>query len=97
MKRVMRKSMEYKHAIYIKNLFENLKKNGVGTTTIESLSSRMCERLPVKRCKTLVKIVLGWKIQDAHDKLRTAQYDNAQTWRREEGKLQQAGVLEEFN
>ena len=32
MKCVVKKSLEYKHAIYVKNLYGSLKKNGIDTT-----------------------------------------------------------------
>ena len=40
MKCVVKKSLEYKHAIYVKNLYGNLKKDGIGTTTVEGLSQK---------------------------------------------------------
>ena len=44
MKCVVKKSLEYKHAIYVKNLYGNLKKDGIGTTTIEGLSQKKGEQ-----------------------------------------------------
>ena len=43
MKRVMKKSLEYKHSVHIKNLYGNLKKDEIGTTSVEELCKRICE------------------------------------------------------
>ena len=71
MKRVTKKSLEYKHSVHIKNLYGNLKKDGIGTTTVEELSRRICRTLPEHRTKSLVKIITRWKLHNAHDQLRT--------------------------
>ena len=67
MKRVMKKSLEYRHSVHIKNLYGNLKKDGIGTTTVEELCKRICRTLPEHRTRTLVKIITRWKLDDAHD------------------------------
>ena len=58
MKRVIKQSLEYKHSIYIKNLYVLLKKDKIGTTTVELLSKRICNKLPKHRTQTLVKIII---------------------------------------
>ena len=36
MKQTIKTSLEYKRAIYVKNLYKQLKKDGIGTTAIEA-------------------------------------------------------------
>ena len=97
MKCVVKKSLEYKHAIYVKNLYGNLKKDGIGTTTVEGLSQKLCQTLPNHRSRTLVKIVIRWKLHDAYNELRRAQHENTVTWRREKKVIAESGTLNEFN
>ena len=97
MKCVIKKSLEYKHAVYIKNLYGSLKKDGIGTTTVEGLSHKICRTLPNHRSRTLTKIVIRWKLQDAHNQVRYTQHQNATTWRREKKTLEESGTLTEFN
>ena len=66
MRRVCKTTLEYKHSIYIKNLYARLKHEKVSTTTVESLSQRLCSTLPGHRRRTLVGIINQWKLQDAH-------------------------------
>ena len=40
MKRVMKTSLEYKHSIYVKNVYVRLKQEKIGTTTVETLRGR---------------------------------------------------------
>jgi hypothetical protein len=94
MKRVMKKSLEYKHSVHLKNFYGNLKKDEIGTTTVERLSQRLCRTLPEHRTRTMVKIVVRWKLQDAHNQLRTTQRENTKTWRKEEKVIQEAGMNE---
>ena len=82
MKRSMQKSIEYKHAIYIKNLYLGLHKRKVGTTTVETLCARICHRLPNTRKVTLINQIIGWKLTDAYDILMKAKYQNTEEWRR---------------
>ena len=97
MKRVMKKSLEYKHSVHIKNLYGNLKKDGIGTTTVEELCKRICRTLPEHRTRALVKIIIRWKLQDAHDQLRQTQRENTATWRKEKETIANAGLAHEFN
>ena len=97
MKRVMKKSLEYKRSIYLKNLFGSLKKDGIGTTTVEGLSERLCQTLPKHRTRSLVKIIVRWKLQDAHSQLRRTQLENTMTWRKEKKTLEESGIMNEFS
>ena len=96
MKRVMKESLEYKHSIYVKNLYVELKKDKIGTTTIEALSKRMCSTLPKHRTRTMVNIVTQWKLQDAYGKLRETKRRNTETWRQKKETIDAAGVRDEF-
>ena len=97
MKCVFKKSLEYKHAVYLKNLYGSLKKDGIGTTTVEGLSHRICQKLPNHRSRTLTKIVIRWKLQDAHNQLGCAQYKKVTAWRGEKKLLEESGRLNGFN
>ena len=96
MKRVMKNSLEYKHSIYIKNLYVTLKKEKIGTTTIETLSKKICNTLPKHRTRTLVKILTQWKLQDAYANLRKMKRKNTEVWRTEKETINAAGIGEQF-
>ena len=66
MKRTIKISMEYKRAIHVKNLFTKLKKDRIGTTQIETLAKSLCDTLPEHRQRTLVQVIVNWKLQDSH-------------------------------
>ena len=93
MKRVMKNSLEYKHSIYVKNLYVKLKMEKIGTTTIETLSRKLCSTLPKHRTRTLVKIVTQWKLQDAYTHLREMKRRNTEVWRKEKETIDAAHRL----
>ena len=88
--------MEYKRAIHVKNLFTKLKKDRIGTTQIETLAKSLCDTLPEHRQRTLVKVIVNWKMQDAHKHLQRLKSVNTTTWRREKELLAGAGVVNEY-
>ncbi len=96
MKRVCKTSLEYKHSIYVKNFFARLKDEKIGTTTVESLSQRLCSTLPGHRKRTLVGIVNSWKLEDAHKELRKWKRLNTSTWRKEEKVIRDNNLSQEF-
>ena len=96
MKRIMIKSAEYKQSIYVKNLYSKLNQHHVGTSTVESLSRRICNKLPNRRKITLVNIIIKWKLQDAHEVLRRKKYENTKTWRENKEIIQRNKVLDEY-
>ena len=53
MKHVMKAAIQLEHARYVFDLFVDLKRRHIGTTEIESMSKRICFKLPSKRCRTL--------------------------------------------
>ena len=95
-KRTFTSSMEYKPSIYVKELFQQLKKDGIGTAMVESLSKKLCDMLPKHRQRTLVRIITNWKLQDAHKELRKQKHTNTETWRRERVVIKEANALEEY-
>ena len=51
MKRTMKTSLEYKRAINVKNLFKELKREGIGTGKVETMSAKLCDTLPkLRKC-----------------------------------------------
>ena len=96
MKRTYKSSVEYKRSIHVKNLYQKLKKDGIGTTKVESVARTLCDTLPKHRQRTLVKVITNWKLQDAHKELRRLKSVNTATWRREKELLTGAGVLREY-
>ena len=81
MKRTMEKTMVLLQNRYVLDLLKNLQAKNIGTTEITSLCQRTCQRLPKQRARTLRKIVIKWKIQDASNCLRKARSENTKTWR----------------
>ena len=79
----MKASIEYKRAIHVKNLYKELKKDGIGTIKVELMSKKLCDTLPQHRQRTLVKVIINWKLQDSHKELRKQKRINTETcvWR----------------
>ena len=96
MKRTMKTSMEYKRAINVKNLYKELKIDGIGTAKVETMSRKLCDTLPKHRRRTLVRIVINWKLRDAYKELRELKIRNTEVWRQEKETLAAAGVREEY-
>ena len=92
MKQTIKTSLEYKRAIYVKNLYKQLKKDGIGTTAIEAMSNKLCSTLPKHRQRTLVKVIVNWKLHDAHKELRECKSANMEMWRKQKRVLDAAGV-----
>ena len=88
--------MEYKRAIHVKNLYQELKKDGIGTTKIETMSKKLCDTLPRHRQRTLVKVITNWKLQDAHKQLHEQKHTNTRMWRQEKDTIAAAGLLDAY-
>ena len=58
MKRIMKSTMQLEHSRYILDLFMQLKQKHIGTTEVETLSKKMCKRLPPRRYRTLVDTII---------------------------------------
>ena len=80
----------------MKNLYQELKKDGIGTSRIENMCTRLCDTLPKHRQRTLVKVVTNWKLSDAHKELRKHKIRNTDMWRKQKETIAAAGVLEEY-
>ena len=93
MKRSMQKSMEHKHSVYIKNLYTELNKRKIGTTTVETLCTKICTRLPKGRKITLINTVIRWKLADAYNELRKSKYENTQEWRKTRNIINKNNVI----
>ena len=65
MKRIMKAAIHLEKSRYVVNLFLQLKQKKIGTTEIETLSKRMCKRLPERRHRTLANTIVQWKKEDA--------------------------------
>ena len=96
MKQTYKTSLEYKRSIHVKDLYQKLKKDGIGTTEIETMTKRLCNTLPKHRQRTLVKIITNWRLQDAHKELRRLKSINTTTWRREKEIIERAGILDDY-
>ena len=96
MKQTIKTSLEYKRAIYVKNLYKQLKKDRIGTTTIETMSGKLCSTLPKHRQRTLVKVIVNWKLQDAHKELRERKSANTEMWRKQKPVLDAAGITTDY-
>ena len=96
MKRTFKSSVEYKRSIHVKNLYEKLKRDGIGTTQVEKMAEQLCRTLPKHRQRTLVKVIVNWKLQDAHRELHRLKAANTETWRKERAIISRAGVLDAY-
>ena len=93
MKQTIKTSLEYKRAIYVKNLYKQLKKDRIGTTVVESMCERLCDTLPKHRQRTLVKVIINWKLQDAHKVLKEHKSTNTEMWRKQKTVMDAAGGI----
>ena len=96
MKRIMKAAIHLEKARYVVNLFLQLKKKKIGTTEIESLSKRMCQRLPERRQRTLVNTIVQWKIEDARSMLNRARHENTKLWRDCKQLLIDLNIIDQF-
>ena len=94
MKRAMRATFKLLQARY---LFQQLIRKGIGTTPVEELSRRTCHALPHRRTRTLVNIVMQWKIADARKSMNRARSQNTQIWRECKPILRELNILQQFN
>eukprot|EP00494_Astrolonche_serrata_P008035 UN08069 len=81
MKRAMKATLKLQQARYVLDLFQKLKRKNIGTSPVEELSIRICQRLPERRKRTLVNTVMQWKIEDARKSINKTRYDNTKIWR----------------
>ena len=78
MKHIMKTAIHLEKSRYVMKLFNQLKQKKIGTTEVETLSKRICKRLPERRHRTLVNTIIQWKIEDARSMLNRARYENTQ-------------------
>ena len=95
--RIMKQTIKYVHAIYVKDLFKNLVRKNIGTIEVKRLAKKLCSKLPRRREKTLISIVMKWKLQDAENSLRKAKYENTRVWRTDKIVIDKWNLLEVFN
>ena len=96
MKRAMQQTLKYIHAVYITDLYKDLNKQGLGTTTVVSLSRRLCSTLPKRRENTLISIIIRWKLNDAYSVLRREKYENTKIWRECKNVLIQENIMKRY-
>ena len=97
MKRAMEQTVKLQHTIYILDLHVKLKKIKVGTSTIEKLTTKLCNQLPEKRKETLKDLLLGWRITQARKNIRTEKYQNTKLWRQSKPIIEEENILHEYN
>ena len=97
MKRVMEETTKLQQAVYNLNLHLELKNTKIGTTIIENLSKRICRRLPERRNETLTAIIVGWRINEARNIVREANYKNTKVWRECKSMMEEENVLRQYN
>ena len=71
MKQTIKTSLEYKRAIYVKNLYKQLKKDRIGTTVIETMSSKQCSTLLIVE----LTIYFSEKQETRNELARTSQVE----------------------
>ena len=97
MKRAMRATLKQQHSRYVMDLFQQLNAKGIGTTAVEGLSSKLCNRLPGWRTRMLVGNIMQWKLADARKSLNQARYNNTKTWRECKPILEEFRIKNHFN
>ena len=83
MKRTMDGTMNLEHSRYVVDLMTELTRKQIGTSNVESLCNRACDKLGKNRERTMVRNIMMWKLKDAKNVLRNAKIENTKIWRRE--------------
>ena len=94
--RIMNGTIDYIHSLYIKDLYRDLLQKKCGTTTIKSLTNRICRRLPQRRKDRLNGIVMKWTLEEAESRSTKSAKENTKTWRDNQRILSNARVIREF-
>ena len=96
MKRISKQTSKYIHTMYKRDLFKDLVKNCTPTTTIASLSNRICRNLPERRKITLRNMIMKWTLDEAEANLKKDARNNTKTWRENISILRDHGVNRRF-
>ena len=83
-------------ACYVADLLGDLSRKKIPLPSVESLSTRLCLRLPERRRTTLINMVMKWKLRDAWAVVRKERYNNTKVWRKKERVLWHEGVKCDF-
>ena len=97
MTRMMVQTIKKINAIYVRDLFKSLLKNKVGTAEVHALSLKLCKKLSTERAKTLVNIVMKWKLNDAYKILRRQTYEENMMWKSYRKLFIEENVIIKFN
>ena len=96
MKRISTQTSKYIHSMYTRDLFKELVKYCIPTTTIASLSNRICRNLPDRRGITLRNMIMKWTLDQAEANLKKEMRNNTKTWRENAQILRNDGINRKF-
>ena len=96
MKLTFTTSMKFQQSRYVFDLFSQLRKKNIGTTNVEEACRKMCSRIGVEKRSSLVERSMTWKLRDARQCMRKAQYENTKVWRNARRMLRQQGVCRKY-
>ena len=76
MRHTMKQTVKLLNAYHVADLFGDLLREKLPTTSVESLCCKLCMGLPSGRRITLINTVKKWKQNDAWNVVRTERYNN---------------------
>ena len=93
----MSQTTKLQNACYVADLLVDLSRKKVPLPSIDSLSTKLCLRLPERRRTTFITMVMRWKVRDAWAVVRRERYNNAKVWRDNKRVLQEEGVERDYD
>ena len=96
MKLTFTTSMKFQQTRYVVDLFSQLRKKNIGTTNVEEACRKMCSRIGIEKRSSLVERSMTWKLRDAIQCMKKAQYENTKVWRSARKELRQRGVCRKY-
>ena len=93
----MKQTVKLLNAYHVADLFGDLLRKKLPTTSVESLCCKLCMGLPSGRRITLINTVMKWKQIDAWSVVRTERYNNTKIWRENRPILDEENVTHAFN
>ena len=97
MKHMMITSIRRIKAMHVKDLFKSLVYYKIGTTEVNQLCNKLCQKITSNKSNSLVNIVMKWKYADAQKVYRNALYVERKTWQRYSQLYIEKNIIDQYN
>jgi hypothetical protein len=97
MRHTMKQTVKLLNAYHVADLFGDILRKKLPTTSVESLCCKLCMGLPSGQRRTLINTIIKWKQNDAWNVVRTERYNNTKIWRENRPILDEENVTHTFN